>query len=271
VVVTPPLPQSQVTTRHQPTVRRTCNCGFTAGFATAVCWMKAQGITTGTNPPKAPCTHRLRSSTGARWSCFLWRAADEPPAPMTLTYDATAGPGTSVEFALTGPLDVIIDWGDNPTTERTSAESTRVDFDHTYTNPGTCNVIITGGARGFGCHVGYNSDAKNRLVAVTSWGQLGLQTLMGAFTDLTGVQQVPRSLPATVTATNLMFYRAVFNQPIGNWNVSSVTTMERMFRDASLFNQDLSGWATRGRPVRNSLFSTGAASWVLPQPNFDVC
>ena len=33
-----------------------------------------------------------------------------------------------------------------------------------------------------------------------------------------------------------------FNQPIGNWIVSSVEQMERMFKDATAFNQDLSHW-----------------------------
>jgi len=33
-----------------------------------------------------------------------------------------------------------------------------------------------------------------------------------------------------------------FNQPIGNWNVSGVTSMSSMFSSASNFNQPLSGW-----------------------------
>jgi surface protein len=40
-----------------------------------------------------------------------------------------------------------------------------------------------------------------------------------------------------------MFWKAsAFNQPIGNWNVSQVRTMEGMFDSARAFNQDISKW-----------------------------
>jgi len=42
-----------------------------------------------------------------------------------------------------------------------------------------------------------------------------------------------------------MFYdSAVFNQPIGNWNTSSVTNMSNMFQQAGAFNQPIANWNT---------------------------
>ena len=34
----------------------------------------------------------------------------------------------------------------------------------------------------------------------------------------------------------------LFNQPIGNWNVSKVTDMSNMFHGDSAFNPDISAW-----------------------------
>ena len=32
--------------------------------------------------------------------------------------------------------------------------------------------------------------------------------------------------------------------PIGVWNVAQVTSFEKLFKDASSFNEDISGWDT---------------------------
>jgi len=52
-----------------------------------------------------------------------------------------------------------------------------------------------------------------------------------------------------------MFLNALaFNQPIGNWDVSKVTTMERMFHFATAFNKDLSNWKLKANCETTDIF-----------------
>jgi len=61
-----------------------------------------------------------------------------------------------------------------------------------------------------------------------------------------------------------------FNQPLNNWNTSSVTEMSSMFYFANSFNQDLSYW-TVGQTTGCTDFKTLANSYVLPIPSFSAC
>ena len=60
------------------------------------------------------------------------------------------------------------------------------------------------------------------------------------------------------TATN-------FNQPLGNWDVTSVARFNNMFNGASTFDQDISCWCVPNDPRREN-FSD--ASPINAKPNF---
>jgi hypothetical protein len=47
--------------------------------------------------------------------------------------------------------------------------------------------------------------------------------------------------------------------------------MIQMFRNATLFNQDLSSWCVTLIPTLPFTFDTGATAWVLPKPAWGTC
>jgi len=70
-----------------------------------------------------------------------------------------------------------------------------------------------------------------------------------------------------------------FNQPIGNWDISGVTSLNSVFRSATNFNQDISSWVTSQVTnmgftfsANNSFSSTGIGSWdVSGVTSFGQC
>jgi surface protein len=81
------------------------------------------------------------------------------------------------------------------------------------------------------------------------------------------------SFYSTDTATGMFEGNTVFNQNIGNWNVSSATTMRAMFKNAVAFNQNLSAWDTskvntmafmfQGTTTTPTTFNNGQTSGVV--------
>jgi surface protein len=64
---------------------------------------------------------------------------------------------------------------------------------------------------------------------------------------------------SNVTTMYGMFQSSTFNRDIGGWDVSSVISMTNMFKLASVFNQDISGWDVSSVTQMSFMFSQASA------------
>ncbi len=209
----------------------------------------------------------------------------------------TAFYGVSSEKQITIPLvengtyDFTVFWGDGSYNKITKWNDPAVV--HTYLEPGTYSVIISGTFEGWqfcevtdtGCAV---SDAT-KIIDVSRWSSLVLgdteyqfaqcwnlditaedtpdlsktKSLRGAFANcntLTGSGSFNDWDVSGIQNMNGMFYRAdKFNQDISSWDVSNVTDMSYAFSSARLFNADLSGWDVSKVTDMSNMFENATA------------
>jgi surface protein len=188
--------------------------------------------------------------------------------------------GYVYELGLFGDVNVSIDWGDNTPA---SVATTAGVVSHTYATLGQFTITVSGTLTGFGQEIDENFFdnppvpllGARYVTAVTSFGDLGIESLSLAFLGSINLIDVPSVLPATVTDLSGLFASASsFNDDISAWNTANVTSMAFMFADlnglfsdstdstepSSAFNQSLSSWVTSSVTDMSFMF-TGASSF----------
>ncbi|MBI9068996.1 MAG: BspA family leucine-rich repeat surface protein, partial [Salinivirgaceae bacterium] len=188
-----------------------------------------------------------------------------PPLPPMQLVFTTTDANQSIELPLYGTVNCTVDWGDLSATEDFTTTGNKP---HTFAAAGTYTVEISGSLEQFGNRWNGWSGA-GYLTQVIDFGNIGLESLFGAFMQANNLISVPSTLPTTVinlqdafrlitqssitnlnlwdvsNVTNLsrVFFQSVnFNQDISDWNVSSATNMNNLFWRAHTFNQDISNW-----------------------------
>ena len=158
--------------------------------------------------------------------------------PFTITVN-TAIAGTSGIGKMTLPTTsstnrYIVDWGDG-TIEKIN---TGVAPTHDYiaaagTGSSPYTIKISGRCDTFSFN---NGGDRLKLATVESWGNIVWKSCSGMFYGCSNMVGNFTDAPVLEYVTNMsnMFLAATsFNQPIGSWNVSSVTNMSGMFSSAN--------------------------------------
>ena len=152
----------------------------------------------------------------------------------------------SIPFA-GGGYDYSVDWGDGAFTSghRGLAE-------HTYASAGTYQVRISGTFP----RIAFGGQSNLRFI--DQWGTQQWTSMADAFNDATFVNGRASDAPdlSNVTDMSFMFRQAgFFNQDIGDWDVSKVTDMTQMFTSALSFNQDIGDWDVSNVTTMQRMFN----------------
>ena len=158
---------------------------------------------------------------------------------FVLSYQTTA-PNESILLPLYGNVNVNVLWDDGSNNTYTNSG----DKTHIYTTPGTYTVSISGTLERFGNGLDTTTTYQNKLIAVISFGEIGLTSLSGAFNGASNLVSVPVYLPTSITSLKYTFYYATsFNDPnIISWDTSNITDMSYTFFYATSFTQNLENW-----------------------------
>jgi len=175
----------------------------------------------------------------------------------------TDNPGSSNNTSITIPThgyytyNYDVDWNNDGIFDEFGITG---DVTHDFGSSGTFTIRIRGV---FPAIYFNNSGDKDKILSVDQWGNQQWKTMLRAFygcSNLSGMDSNPPDL-SNVTNMESMFRNAVsFNAPIGNWNTSNITSLYNTFNGASVFNQAIGNWDTSNVEVMRGVFR-GATSF----------
>ena len=162
-------------------------------------------------------------------------------------------------------------------------EATGVTDNYTcnYPTPGKYTIRIkdnTGTGNGFPRIFFYDTRVNtdnHKLLSINQWGTGHWTSMEAAFMGCSNLNSAPAvnngggavpdwatDVPDLSNVTNMtfMFRNAIsFNQDIGDWDVSNVISMHNTFNNAASFNQDISGWDVSNVTDMIGMFSRAAS------------
>ena len=178
----------------------------------------------------------------------------EPSTTDFVTTWRTTSANESITIPVGGAAGTYsVDWGDG-----TSSTDVTGDQTHQYAEAGEYAVRISGDFT----RIYLNGDrGAQKLVSIDQWGDAEWSSMEGAFHGASKMTYKATDVPdlSGVTSMKSMFRNASsFNGDVSGWDVSSVTDMSGMFWNASSFNGDVSGWVTSSVTDMSGMFRNTA-------------
>ena len=185
--------------------------------------------------------------------------------PKFISVWRTTTPNESITlpYYVAGNYSGLINWGDGSTSANTYGNIT-----HTYTFSGDYTVTISGVVEGWTFGLVEYETSRPKIISVTQWGPLIVLCSLGEGTfqecinlDLSSVSDILNLNGITSTAT--MFYGCTSLTTINNvglWDMSTVTSTQAMFLNATNFDDDISDWQMSQVHIAQGMFD-GATSF----------
>lgn len=191
----------------------------------------------------------------------------------------TDNPGASATNQITIPTnggagynyDIYWEEVGNPTNNGTEPSGQTGNYTITFPTPGTYKVEITGAFPQFYSYSVVLAD-NQKLLSVEQWGSISWTSLAYAFFNCPNLRINAIDAPDLSAVTNLdqMFRNATsFNDDISSWDVSNVTSMWLMFGGATSFNTSISSWDVSNVTSFRSMFE-GASSFNQDLSSWNV-
>ncbi|QXP60853.1 BspA family leucine-rich repeat surface protein [Olleya sp. HaHaR_3_96] len=157
-----------------------------------------------------------------------------------------------------------VDWGDGQTDTGVTGDIT-----HTYATPNTYTITIDGT---FPSIYFNNQGDKLKIIEILNWGNIQWQTMENAFYGCENLNFDAIGAPdlSQVTTLKNMFKNAEsFNGIINHWDVSSITDLSGLFYGATTFNRPLDLWNT-GSVIDMSETFYNTSSFNEPLDNWNT-
>ncbi|WP_423909817.1 BspA family leucine-rich repeat surface protein [Candidatus Spongiihabitans sp.] len=171
-------------------------------------------------------------------------------------------PTDDLRITFPGKGNYDMNWGDNTFSTITTTNGGGINqrFSHSgYGGAGDYDITTSNGMTRF--YLNRGAD-REKLIDIKQWGGARWSSMERAFYGAYNMRMSATDAPdlsAVSTMADMFREASVFNGAIGTWDVGNVTDMAGMFNGAAAFNRDIGGWDVGNVTGMAGMFSGAAA------------